>query len=325
MKTFSVDIYPIRNGEFFTTYVHPLTKKKIREKFSSRQDAVKFKSEIEKSFSQNRDKNLSDMSVSELMTQFNIEQQENSFMKYSKSHMVDFVETFGDFRIDEVTSETLKIWLDQIQRENNLKSISMRSIKCSADGFFKYLIEKEIISDSPLTEIYYAKSTPPLKSRNLLSVEENKELLNALKEFSPGYLYPLIRMYAETGAKTSEVADLLWKNVDLERGEVHFEQTIVSRERTLKLSEEMVQLLKRKKASKGHVFLTYYGEPFSKNKIRRALLEFRARGTFKRDWNPNDLRHSYAVNFLKKGGTIKELQYILGHENVYQTKQLYKI
>lgn len=160
---------------------------------------------------------------------------------------------------------------------------------------------------------------------NLFAPEEIDTLLKAIKAFSPGYLYPLIKMYAETGAKTSEVTDLLWKDVDLEKGEVHFEQTIASRERTLKISEEMVELLKKKKATKGLVFLTYYGEAFTKNKIRRAILEFRAKGAFERDWNPTDLRHSFAVNYRKRGGALKELQYLLGHENVYQTKQIYTI
>jgi integrase/recombinase XerD len=181
----------------------------------------------------------------------------------------------------------------------------------------------DIISESPLTTIYYEKSPPPLKSRNILTTEEIEELLKAIKAFSPGYLYPLIKMFAETAGKTSEVTDLLWNDVNLEKGEVHFVQTTASQERTVKISDELVEILKKKKSTKGHVFLTYYGETFTKNKIRRAILEFKAKGTFEKDWGPMDLRHSFAVNFLKRGGTLRELQGILGHDNVYQTKQLY--
>jgi site-specific recombinase XerD len=36
-----------------------------------------------------------------------------------------------------------------------------------------------------------------------------------------------------------------------------------------------------------------------------------------------DLRHSYAVNFLKAGGDIRKLQHVLGHENVFDTRRLY--
>lgn len=36
-----------------------------------------------------------------------------------------------------------------------------------------------------------------------------------------------------------------------------------------------------------------------------------------------DLRHSFAVNFLKSGGDMRRLQQILGHENIFDTKRLY--
>lgn len=323
MKDFIVNIYPIRGGEYFTNYEHPLSKKMIREKFNSREEAVKYKNQTEEKFSKRTDRLLNELNIGELMIQFNIEKPDNSFKKYSKRRVTDFVDTFGEYKIEEVTTEALKVWLAQVQRERNIKNVSMRSTRWEVDSFFKYLIEKDVISESPLATIYYQSELKPIKARNLLSPEEIEELLKALKAFSPGYLYPLIRMYAETAAKTAEVYNLLWKDVNLEKGWIHFEKTDSSHERTLKISDELIEILKKKKISKGHVFLTYYGQPFTQNKIRRAILEFRAKGTFEKDWTPMDMRHSFAVNFLKKGGSMRELQYILGHENSFQTKQLY--
>lgn len=323
MKDFVVNIYPVKGGEYFTNFEHPLSKKIIRERFTTRQDAVEYKNQTEEKFSRRTDRFLPELNIGELMIQFNIERPDNTFKKYSKRRLADFVDTFGEYKIGEVTTEALKVWFDQVQREGNIKNVSMRTTRWEVDSFFKYLIEKEVISESPLTTIYYKNEIKPIKARNLLSPEEIEELLKALKAYSPGYLYPLIRMFAETAAKTAEVYDLLWKDVNLEKGEVHLEQTNNSRERTLKISDELVEILKKKKATKGHVFMTYYGQPFTQNKIRRAILEFRAKGTFERDWTPMDLRHSFAMNFLTMGGTMKELQYQLGHENQFQTRQLY--
>lgn len=58
-------------------------------------------------------------------------------------------------------------------------------------------------------------------------------------------------------------------------------------------------------------------------KLFRAIGEFKVKGLYKKDWTAMDLRHSFAVNFLAKGGDIKELQRILGHNSVYDTKRLY--
>ena len=93
--------------------------------------------------------------------------------------------------------------MDQIQMENRIKNISMRGLKCKIDTFFNFLVGKEIISQSPLTSIYYEVKDIPLKSRNLLSPDDIDALLKSLKDYSPGLLCPIIKMYAETGAKSS--------------------------------------------------------------------------------------------------------------------------
>lgn len=130
-------------------------------------------------------------------------------------------------------------------------------------------------------------------------------------------------MFVETGAKSSEVADLTWKDIDLEKRQVKFNQTTSSRERILEISEELASHLSKKKNKQGYVFLTYYGEPFTKTKLGRAVTEFKVKSKFAKNWSCSDFRHSLAVQFLSKGGTLNQLQHILGHSNVYQTKQLY--
>ena len=61
------------------------------------------------------------------------------------------------------------------------------------------------------------------------------------------------------------------------------------------------------------MFKTYYREPFTRVKLTRAINEFKARGLYRRPWNLLDLRHSYGVNFLAQGGSLRDLQAIMGH------------
>jgi len=120
-----------------------------------------------------------------------------------------------------------------------------------------------------------------------------------------------------------EVSDLTWSDIDLADGIICFPKTIASQERKMKISDELVYLLKMKKKTQGYVFHNHYGDQFTKNKLRRAIDEFKIRELYKGEWNPLDLRHSFAVNFLSKGGEIKKLQYLMGHSNVFDTKMLY--
>ena len=81
--------------------------------------------------------------------------------------------------------------------------------------------------------------------------------------------------------------------------------------------------LKEKNKKQGSLFWTYHNEPFTTNKLFRLITEFKEKKLFRSDWCPLDLRHSFAVNFLASGGDMKELQYILGHGQLFDTKRLY--
>jgi len=111
--------------------------------------------------------------------------------------------------------------------------------------------------------------------------------------------------------------------VNLEERKIHFPKTEATQDRTLEISEELALILEKRKKTTGLVFMTHYREPFTKPKLARLVNEFKIRGTFKQKWTPTDLRHSFAVNYLLSGGDLKRLQYLLGHNNVFDTKRLY--
>ncbi len=322
MNNFKVLINSGYDQTFTTSYQHPLTKRRIRMNFLNNEDAITYKKKIEKKFKRSNFSNFKDLTIEELLIYFMQEVSKNPFI-LKKSHLIDFIESFGHFRIDEVTTKALKNWLDQIQIENKRKDSSQLQARGSLFGFFNFLKDKEIISESPLSTVYYKTKPKQVKSRNLLSPAEIDKLLEAIRDYSPGYLYPFIKMFAETAAKSSEIIELTWNQIDLEQGKVTFEKKQKSQARTVKVSEELVYMLRLKKDKKDRVFMTYYNEPFTYEKLRRVINEFKSKKLYNEQWVTADLRHSFAVNFLTGGGDIKELQNILGHWNVYETKRLY--
>lgn len=330
MKDLKIDINAGKDQTFIVSYRHPLTQTRIRQNFSNRQEAQKCKEELERKF-KCKDILLSryeELTIEELLFYFVKEVPDNLFSS-RKEHLVDFVETFGGFRLCEVTPKELKEWLGQVQEENHLKDITMRGLKWKINTFFSFLKDREIISESPLSDVYYEKKTRPLKSRNILTHQKINTLMDSLRAYSPGYLYPIIKMFAETAAKSTELVELTWEQVDLEKKSVTFCKRERVQKRTLTISGKLVEMLRlklkgEKPDKQKRVFLTYYKEPFTCKKLRKAIIEFREKGNYKGDdWVIADLRHSFAVNFLTQGGDIKKLQRILGHYNVYDTKKLY--
>lgn len=322
MEQFQVNIYPVKDGTFLTSFAHPLSKKKIRKGFASREEAKLHKEAMEKRYARKKGEHYRELNIEELVMIFNQEKPGNVFTR-AKSHIISFVETFGELRIEQISPLAFKEWLDQIQKEYRLREISMRGLKCEIDTLFAFLVDKEIISESPLRTIFYKKYTPSLNSRNILTEKQMEEIQSAAKYYSPGYLYPIIKLFAETAAKNKEVVELTWQDVDLEKGTVRFKKGEKSQERTLKISTELVALLKAKPKKSGSLFWTYYNEPFTTNKLHRAICEFKEKKLCHSEWTLLDFRHSFAVNFLSKGGDIKELQRILGQGYLYETKKLY--
>lgn len=323
MKELTVNIYPLRNGEFLTSYAHPLTKRKFRNRFATRDEAKVHKESVESKFNRKNAANYQDLNLEELLLLY-LHENPKSDLNYNKKGLVrDFLDTFSEFSAAEITTDSMKIWLDQQQRERNLKTVTMRSIEAQLNRFYKYLIDKNVISESPVATINYEWSRPSIKEKNILTEQQIENLLTAIKGYSPGYLYPLIRTFAETGVKTMEAMEITWNDVDLENGTIRFPKTIASQERKIKISEELKDLLNQKKKKQGYVFVTYFGNQFTKHSIRRAVDEFKSKGLYQGDWNPLDLRHSFAANFLLKFGDLKKLQYLMGHSLVHDTRKLY--
>jgi site-specific recombinase XerC len=187
MSTFQVSTCVLKDRTILASYVHPLTKKKIRKTFASSIQADEYKSKIENAFCGGDTRSYLDLTLEELMILFMNDKPNSTFFKM-RLHLVDFTETFGHLRVREITTKMLRAWLDQIQNENKIADTTMRGLKCTLDRLFEYLVEKEIISESPLREIYYRKTPADAITRNHLPAHEVEKLLEAVKKYSPGYL-----------------------------------------------------------------------------------------------------------------------------------------
>jgi len=323
MNSFQVSLCVLKDQSTLASYVHPLSKRKIRKTFISGVEADEYKKRIENQLNRTDFRGYRDFTLEDLTILFLNENPKNSFFKM-RIHLMDFIETFGHLKMDDITPDKLRAWLDLVQQENKISDTTMNSLKCNLDRLFKFLEEKEIISESPLREIYYQKMVPALSSRNILSEAEIENLLYAAKQYAPGYFYPILRLFAETAAKVNEVIDLTWKQLDLDKRTVHFLGTDKSQERKIPISQELCDILRHRRRETGIVFQTHYREPFTQRKLSILINEFKRQGLYKRNWNLMDLRHSLAVNYLGKGGNIRDLQVILGHANVFDTKKLYE-
>jgi site-specific recombinase XerD len=65
------------------------------------------------------------------------------------------------------------------------------------------------------------------------------------------------------------------------------------------------------------------GKQFTKKQLGFAMTEFKHQHDIKEKWMYFDLRHSFARNFLDDGGTMADLQKILGIRNIETAREVY--
>ena len=161
--------------------------------------------------------------------------------------------------------------------------------------------------------------------RNPISLPEHAHI-EIVARRAPGRLQDLIRAALLTGCRQEELASATVSQFDEARGQL----TVIgkrNKRRTLDLSPAAVAAIRPTKADKHYLFTSGKGDRFHGVATRFYDL---VRGDYGIPTGPNNdgvkpfkfhhLRHRYAVDYLKAGGSIYDLQKLLGHSSVKTTE-----
>ena len=86
------------------------------------------------------------------------------------------------------------------------------------------------------------------------------------------------------------------------------------------------EVLKTQLESHSHepLIINEKSERLLRSQLERLMNKFKAFFPIAgKNWSSHSLRHSFAYNFLKKGGQMYQLQAILGHKTIGMTVDLY--
>ena len=118
--------------------------------------------------------------------------------------------------------------------------------------------------------------------------------------------------------RRQEVLGLKWEQV--RNGFIYLSKTKTDDSRQIPVNDDLAEVFKsirkRNQLKSEYVFCDKKGRPFVdikvsfKASLRKAGIE---------DFRFHDLRHTFASHFIMRGGTLKELQEILGHKNITMT------
>lgn len=239
--------------------------------------------------------------------------------------IIKFYEWNNNSDITYMIKKQILEYISYLRSYLNEKSIN-RHIS-SLKGFYLYLVDNNIIRESPLDEVYSLKTKKTLPK--YLSVEEVDRLLNINLKTPFDYRNKAMLevMYA-TGLRVSELVGLYFSNIDFENSLIRVNGK-GKKDRIVPLGEIAQYYLKiyindyrSKLLNKNNydlIFLNNHGKPISRQGFNFILNNIRKEVKIDIDITPHTLRHSFATHLLERGADIRSIQEMLGHENISTT------
>lgn len=243
--------------------------------------------------------------------------------------------------------ETLEhLYLDQIDRAMVARLVAQRRTQGATDATIRRdlsaasrvvaaaMTDDQTILTNPFLEyMQVASNAGTLRERRDPIVLPTREDIDRVIALAPGMFADIIRWAALTGMRQEEVVSLT--HAQVKNGQVRLSKTKTSRARAVTLSPEAAALydrLPRAPHNGPYVFWhngsaaydTPAGSRYANISSRFHQLCLRIKNADDAgDFRPmrfHDLRHFYAVTYLKAGGSIYDLQVQLGHQSIKTTE-----
>lgn len=254
--------------------------------------------------------------------------------KMSDRTIYDYQETFKQFikmSKAKTINETEQIKSDLINFFAKLSDKAPATYNrpySNLNAFFNWCITENIIDKNYLTDTRLKK----IKDEgNIRNIDEPiiKKLLDVmdLKTYAGFRDYCIILLTLDTGIRPNEAFNLLISDIDFlgKTLTIRKEVSKTRRSRILPLSRQTLSVInklisfKPNEWTRNYLFLTVDGETMNSHMWAKRLYKYSQKIGHK--ITPYDLRHTFAIMFLRNGGNVFALQHEMGHADLTMTKR----
>ena len=260
----------------------------------------------------------------------------NSINSYQKDNL-QFLNFLKSKNVTEAAGLNLDIFRDFLKSLDNHNYSNSTIIRkySSLINFFRFLESNNYI-DFQLTQ---AINIPRKRQRfySFMSINEIGRLFDSLKPSNDSEIRDraIIELLYSTGARISEVEGLKTGEVDLQSREIIVtgkgrkqrlvylnEPSVFWIKKYLEVRNKLIYTAKGSHKRDNHLFLNRFGKRLSSRSIRTIVKKYVKKAIIGKNITPHSIRHSFATHLLQEGAGIREIQELLGHENV-STTQIY--
>lgn len=244
----------------------------------------------------------------------------DSTLELYKWQFKKFFEAVAD---DDIEAGTMKYFSALRGQAPTTYNIALRCMKC----FFRWCQSRGLIEELPTKDLKQRRDEPKIRNIPLdiilkLLKQPDRKTFAGLRD------YGLMLLQLDTGIRPGEAVQLLPEHFNLKAREVLIPAQIAKARysRTLPFSfhtlDVVQQLLLARPDDWGPevpVFASTRGEQISRVAYGRRMQKYSE--DIGERITPYDLRHTFALEYLRNGGDVFSLQRMMGHANLEMTKR----
>ena len=183
---------------------------------------------------------------------------------------------------------------------------------------------EELLLDNPFNHL----KTPRIDKRVVQALTPT-EIERLFKECSGKSMMDvrnkaILSVFLDTGLRVSELANLLLEDLDVDTGSILVRHGKGGKQRVVRIGSKAQKALWKyvtiyRKSESDHLFVNRSGDPLDVQGIKIMIKRLGDKAKVK--VHPHKLRHTFAISFLRAGGDVFSLQYLLGHTSLQMTQR----
>lgn len=219
---------------------------------------------------------------------------------------------FEEMNIAEISKASVAGFISA--RRKAVTNATVRRDLTALSSILRFAISQGWRNDNPAKEF---DRSIVRERRDPITPPTDEDVTRMIAECPPGF-GRVVAFLSQTGMRQEEAAGLEWSQVDMKTRQVTLTKTKTNRPRTIELNAEALGTISGTPPyiNSPYVFWHGNGERYRNFASRFRELAKRAGVSFR----CHDLRHKFAIDWLKDGGDIYALSRYLGHTSVKTTE-----
>jgi integrase len=243
---------------------------------------------------------------------------------------------FGTRSLQKISSQELETFLDKLVTKEGLSPTTRNRVRAVLHKLYNDAKRQGLVQWNPVSNVI------PWKENNHAfdywhSLEDCQSYLAQADAESPSF-YVFAMLAVNTGARLGELLALQNHDVDLVNRRLHLcklkefrngeicKRTKGGGDRWLGLNDELFQVLseqrRKSKFNKPNDFVVHDSNGDSMYACKVRVMHWRVcKAAGLRKIRVHDLRHTFASHFVMNGGSLHDLQALLGHSSPMMTQR----